>query len=128
MTLLATHPLDDPDQLALLADDLTPLGKPFADAFREACIAEAQEHRGWINPSRVRERLLDHPSYKPQQLSALWSSCCGPNGFMKKTTAPVRITGAGSKGNGNKSTYWRVLRHPQTLAPRSEGEAETGAS
>lgn len=120
MTLLATHALDDPDQMSLFADPW--LGKPFADAFREACETEGQLYDGWIDPSRVRERLLDHPSYKPQQLSALWSHCCGPDGFMAKTDVPVQITGPGSTRNGNKSTYWRRLR-PQTPAAEDLGKA-----
>lgn len=110
MTLLSTHPVEDPDQLALIADDMTVLGKPFADAFRDACWAEARMHNGWINPSLVRERLLDHDYYNPQQLAGLWSKTCGPDGFMDKTNVPVQITGKGSTRNGNKSTVWRRWR------------------
>jgi len=123
MTLLATHALDDPDQMSLFADPW--FRKPFADAFREACEAEARMHDGWIDPSRVRERLLDHPSYKPQQLSALWSSSCGRDGFMEKTAMPVRITGEGSRGNTNKSTFWRVLRTQTPGAASRAGKAVT---
>lgn len=114
MTTLATHPLE-PDllsELALIADPHTSLRKPFADKFRAACKYEADIDGifefngagplGWINPSKVRARLLDEPDYRPRQFSALWSST-----FLVKTDRPVQITGEGSRGNTNKSTFWR---------------------
>jgi hypothetical protein len=113
MTTLATHAVEDPDQLALIADDWTTLNKPFADAFRDACEAEARSAAVgsggylWINPSMVRARLLDHPDYEPRQYAALWSTGCARGGYMVKTDEPVRITGEGSRGNLNKSTFWR---------------------
>ena len=110
MTHLATHQLEDPDQLALIADDMTPLHKPFADAFREACEAEARNRDGWVDPSAVRQRLLDHPSYNARQLSALWSTACARDGYLTKTNQPVQIHGEGSRGNTNKSTFWRRWR------------------
>lgn len=107
MTTLATHDLTEPDLLTLIADTCTPLGKPFADRFREACEAEARENDGWINPSLVRARLLNDPAYAPRTYSAQWAGACGRSGFMVKTDIPVQITGEGSRGNSNKSTVWR---------------------
>ena len=107
MTTLATHPTDEPDLLALLADTQTPLGKPFADKFRDACHAEARLCAGWVDPNAVRLRLLDEPDYNPRQYAALWSPACGRDGFLTKTDVPVRIEGAGSRGNSNKSTVDR---------------------
>lgn len=110
MTTLSTHAVADPDQLALIADDLTPLSKPFADKFRDACETEARGHGGWVDPNAVRLRLLDEPDYNPQQYAALWSPACGRNGFLDKTEVPVQIKGEGSRGNTNKSTVWRKWR------------------
>lgn len=110
MTTLATRPVEDPDQLALIADDMTPLNKPFADAFRDACWAEAVAHDGWVDPNRVRARLLDHPSYEPRQYAALWSPACGRDGFLNKTDERVAISGEGSRGNGNKDVRLRRWR------------------
>lgn len=110
MTTLAARPVDDPDQLDLFADHATPLGKPFADAFRETCRAEADANDRWVNPSSVRARLIAQfgvDGYNPRQLSALWSSSCGKSGYMVKTDVPVAITGEGSRGNLNKNTVWR---------------------
>jgi hypothetical protein len=123
MTRLATRPVDDPDQLSLIADDWTPIRKPFADAFRDACQVEsliagrfdgddAVGPIGWINPSRVREQVLDHDGYECRQFSALWSKACARDGYMDKTTRLVPITGKGSRGNTNKSTFWRRWRTP----------------
>lgn len=110
MTYLATQPVADPDQLALIADDWSPLRKPLAEAFRDACEAEGRAHDGWVNPSAVRMRLLDHPSYEPRQLSALWSVACARDGYLDKTDRLVPITGEGSKHNGGKSVRLRRLR------------------
>ncbi len=110
MTTLATNPLDDPDQIALFADSWTTLGKPLADAFRDACEAEALSHDGWVNPNNVRARVLDHDSYEPRQYAALWSVACSRDGYLDKTDRPVRIAGTGSRGNTNKSTTWRKWR------------------
>lgn len=110
MTSLATHPVDDPDLLTLLADELTPLGKPLADAFREACRTEAELHDGWVNPNNVRARLLGHPSYEPRQYAALWAPACGRSGYLNKTTERVQISGEGSRGNGNKDVLLRRWR------------------
>lgn len=111
MTTLATRPVEDPAQLDLFADVHTPLGKPFADAFREACWAEAEAHDGWVNPNRVRARLIARfgaDGYKPQQLSALWCSSCSKSGYMvTHRDMPVPIVGEGSKGNTNKSVPMR---------------------
>lgn len=108
MTTLAARPVEDPDQLDLFADPYTSLHKPFADAFREACRAEAESNDGWVDPNKVRARLLDHPSYAPRQLSALWCSSCGRSGFMV-TDRDVRvpISGEGSRGNSNKDVAMR---------------------
>lgn len=116
MTILAARPVDNPDELALFADNWTTLRKPFADAFRDACQAEAGTASGgdidhgaldWINPNAVRLRLLDHPDYEPRQYAALWSTGCARGGYMVKTDVPAAIAGAGSRGNSNKSTVWR---------------------
>jgi hypothetical protein len=109
-TQLATSPVADPDQLWLIADDLTPLGKPAADRFRDACEAEARMCDGWVNPSAVRARLLGPDGtldIDPRQFSALWSTACARGGYLTKTDIPVPITGPGSRGNTNKSTVWR---------------------
>jgi hypothetical protein len=107
MTHLATHDLEPNllDELALVADAWTSLGKPFADAFRWACESEAADNDGWIDPNKVRGLLLNHPDYRPRQLSALWSSS-----WLTKTDRLVQISGEGSKGNGNKSVAYRRLR------------------
>jgi hypothetical protein len=111
VTTLATHSLDDPDQLALIADDWTVLGKPLADLFRDACHAEAASNGGWVNPNAVRARLLDSDAYEPRQYAALWSVACSRDGYLDKTDRPVQIAGQGSRGNTNKSTTWRRWRH-----------------
>jgi len=115
MTALATHNLDADqlDLLALIADTETPLGKHFADAFRDACRAEADIAGdfdgdnpagpfGWINPNRVRERLIDRPDYEPRSYSAKWSL-----GFLVKTDRDVQIDASHSRGNGGKSVFFR---------------------
>lgn len=107
MTSLATHPVEEPDLLGLIADPYTSLNKPFADRFRDACEAEANANDGWVNPNNVRLRLLDAPDYDPRQYSAQWAGACGRHGYMVKTEYPVRISGKGSKGNGGKSVFWR---------------------
>jgi hypothetical protein len=111
MTTLATHPTADPHQLALIADDWTPTRKPFTDAFRDACRAEADAHGGWVNPNAVRARLIaefGEDGYNPRQLSALWSSSCGRDGFMDVCRdVLVPIEGPGSRGNGGKSVPMR---------------------
>ena len=95
-THLAARPVDEPDLLALIADEHTPLGKPLADAFRDACKAEAERAGsfdgespagpvGWVNPNRVRLALLDHPSYEPRQYAGLWSVACSRDGYLVKT-------------------------------------------
>lgn len=110
MTTLATHPLEDPDQVALWADGWTPLGKPFADRFRDACEAEALAHDGWVNPNNVRARLLDELDFDPRTYSAQWGPACGRDGFLDKTDRLVQISGEGSRGNGNKSVRMRRWR------------------
>lgn len=107
MTTLAARPVENPDELALFADNWTTLGKPLADAFRDACEAEALACDGWVNPNHVRARLLDHPNYEPRQYAALWSTGCARDGYMVKTEHPVAIAGEGSRGNTNKNTVWR---------------------
>lgn len=110
MTILAARPVEDPDQLALIADNWTSLAKPFADAFRDATIADGQAHDGEVNPNRVRLALLDHVGYSPRQLSALWGSACAADGWLDKTDVTVPIAGEGSRGNGNKDVRLRRLR------------------
>ena len=118
MTSLAVVPVDEPDLLTLIADTQTPLGKPFADAFRVVCQREAElsgDFDGvspagpvdWVNPNRVRLALLDHVSYEPRQYAGLWTASCARGGFMVKTDRPVLLAGEGTRGNTNKSTVWR---------------------
>ena len=110
MTTLAVRPVADPDQLALIADDWTPLGKPLADRFREACLAEADAHDGWVNPNAVRARVLAGGDFNPRQYSALWLKACARDGFLDKTTRAVAISGEGSRNNGNKDVLLRRWR------------------
>lgn len=110
MTTLATQPVDEPDLLALIADDWTPLGRPFADRFREACRKDADRHGGWVDPNRVRALLLAEADFEPRRYSAQWAPACGRGGFLDKTDRLVQITGEGSKGNGNKSVPLRRWR------------------
>lgn len=111
MTILSARPVADPDQLALIADDWTALKRPFADAFRDACRAEAESHDGWVDPNRVRARLIaefGEGGYDPRQLSALWSKASGRAGFLvTHRDVLVPISGDGSRGNGNKSVPMR---------------------
>ena len=107
---LATSPVSDPDQLALIADDWPRRDEFAAERFRDACEAEAGIHDGWVNPSAVRARLLGPDGtldIDPRRYSALWSTACARGGYMVKTDVPVPITGRGSRGNLNKSTVWR---------------------
>ena len=125
MVQLATQPVDDPDRLALIADDLTPLGQDVAGRFREACRAEALAHDGEVNPNRVRARLMDNGvlGIDPRRYSALWSIACAKNGYMVKTTTTVPIEGPGSRGNGNKEVPLR-----RWVGPLYSPPARTGAS
>lgn len=106
---LSTSQIDDPDQLALIADDWTALGKTAAERFHDACQAVAREHAGEVDPSLVRARLLvdGELDIPPRQYSALWSTACARGGYLEKTDVMVPITGAGSKGNTNKSVPLR---------------------
>lgn len=112
MTTLATQPVDEPDLLALLADEETPLGKLAADRFHDACRAEAEANDGWVDPNKVRARLLsgDTLDIEPRKYAALWSTACAKTGYLDKTNVLVPITGAGSLGNGNKSVPLRRWR------------------
>lgn len=111
MTTLATHVLDDPDQLALIADNWTALATDLADRFRDACWAEAQTYGGLVHPNRVTARLVaDDPDVNRRRISALWSTACAPSGYLDKTDIPCRIEGSVSRGNGNKSTTYRRWR------------------
>lgn len=110
MTTLAAHDVEQPDLLALIAEDPTPLRVNFPEKFRAACEVEARSHGGWVDPNAVRLRLLDEPDYNPRQYAALWAPACGRDGFLDKTEVPVQIAGEGSRGNGNKSTVWRKWR------------------
>ena len=111
MTTLATRPVDDPDQLALIADDQTPLGKPFADAFRDACLADAVAHDGMVHPSRVSGILARHyGDFDPRRFSAMWAPACGRDGFLDKTDELAPIDPERSRGNGGKSVRLRRWR------------------
>lgn len=113
MTTLSTHPVEDPDQLALIADNWTVTREVVADYFREACYVDARNHDGWVDPSRVRRSMIfrfGEDGYNPRQLSALWSTACSRDGYLDNTDRWVQITGAGSRGNGNKSVRLRRWR------------------
>ena len=108
MTTLAVRPVADPDQLALIADDLTPLGKPFADSFRDACRRDALAHDGYVSTNRVSAILhAELGEVNARRLSAMWGPACGPKGFLVKTSIPEPIDPRHSKGNGNKDTKLR---------------------
>jgi hypothetical protein len=111
MTTLSTHSLDDPDQLALIADNWTPLAVDLADAFREACWLEARVNDGWVHPCKVTARLkAADPDVNMRRVSALWSTACAADGYLDKTDRPAQLDGAVSKGNGNKSSTFRRWR------------------
>ena len=111
MTTLASLPVADPDQLALIADDLTPIGKTFADAFRDACLADAVAHDGEVHPSRVSALLHRHyGDFDPRRFSAMWAPACGREGFLDKTDELRPIDPETSKGNGNKKVPLRTWR------------------
>lgn len=117
MTTLATGAVDEPDLLTLIADEETPLGKLAADRFKGACEAVADQHEGWVDPNLVRARLLngDELDIPPRQYAALWSTACAKDGYLDKTNVLVPISGAGSRGNGNKSVpmrRWRGWQEP----------------
>lgn len=115
MTALGTHPVDDPDQLALIADEWTVTRETQARMFRHACWMDAKDHDGWVSPNRVRMWLLDvleagdHLVNK-RQLSALWSTATARGGYLDNTDRWVRIEGEGSRGNGGKSVRLRRWR------------------
>ena len=113
MTTLGTHPVEDPDQLALIADEWTVTRQMLAVEFRFACFMEATESRGWVDPNRVRARLIrafGDENINKRQLSALWSTACARDGYLDNTEQWVQITGEGSRGNGNKSVRLRRWR------------------
>ena len=111
MTTLATRPVDEPDLLAQLADQVTTLGKPFADAFRDACYADAIAHDGEVHPSRVSALLRrHHGDFDPRRFSAMWAPACGREGFLDKTDRLAPIDPEHSKGNGNKDVRLRRWR------------------
>lgn len=110
MTVLATHPVDEPDLLALIADEWTPLGKPFSEKFQHACREIALEHGGDVDPNLVRARLLNDPDYSPRSYSAQWAPACGRDGFLDKTDVFVPISGEGSRHNAGKSVRLRRWR------------------
>jgi hypothetical protein len=113
MTTLSATPVD-PHQLNLLdlvADTQTPTGKPFADAFKDACLMDAELNAGQIHPSRVSAILHDALStFDPRRFSAMWAPACGPNGFMDKTDIYRPIDPNVSRGNGAKEVRLRKLR------------------
>lgn len=113
MTRLAAEPVD-PDQmdlLTLVAHQHTPLGIELAEAFKEACWAEACEHDGWVDPNAVRARLhAQLGDFDPRRYSSLWAPACGKDGYLVKTDQLVPIVGEGSRGNGGKQVALRRWR------------------
>src|SRR5690349_12573867 len=122
MTTLAIRPVADPHQLALIADDWTPLGQDDADRFRDACYAVAID--GWVDPNRVREHLTVNGVLQidPRRYSALWSTACARDGYLDKTDRLVPITGSGSRGNTNKAVPMRRLRDDQRVHSLAPGQ------
>lgn len=115
MTTLASRPVDEPNFLALIADGDTPLSKPFADRFRDACKADADAHGGEVNPNRVRAAMLaveDFSAREVRQYAGLWSKAAGPNGYLdvpdRRNTVP--IDPSASTRNGNKDVPLRRWR------------------
>lgn len=108
---LGTHATENADELALIADGMTPLSVDLADRFRAACLAEAQEHRGVVNPNAVTARLkANDPDVNVRRISALWSTAAAPDGYLDVTDCYVRIDGSISRGNGGKSVALRMWR------------------
>jgi hypothetical protein len=113
MTDLATHPVEDPDQLALIADEWTVTREAVAQVFKASCKASAMFNDGWVNPNIVRQGVIlafGPDGYNPRQLSALWSVATARDGYLDNTEERVQITGEGSRGNGNKSVRLRRWR------------------
>lgn len=111
MTSLSTRPVENPDELALFGDNWTSLGKPFADAFRDACKADADANDGWVHPSRVSALLhKEFGDFNPRQFSASWAPACGREGYLDKTDRKAPIDPSVSKGNGNKDIKLRRWR------------------
>ena len=112
MTALGTHPVEEPDLLALIADPWTVTRERFADEFRKACFWAAHTADGWVDPSRVRTHLIANlgPDINKRQLSALWSTAAARDGYLDNTDQWVQIRGEGSRGNGNKSVRLRRWR------------------
>lgn len=111
MTTVGVGALDEPDLLALLADDYTPLGRVRMDDFRAACRADAEDHDGWVHPSRVSAIL--HTRFgqiDPRSFSAKWAPACGPDGFLDKTDRLAAIDATHSRGNSNKKVPLRRWR------------------
>ena len=108
---LAAQPVDEPDLLALIADEVTPLGKPFADAFRDACRKDAEAHDGYVHPSRVSALLHSAVGdFDPRRFSAMWAPACGRDGYLDKTDMLAPIDPTNSRGNGGKSVRLRRWR------------------
>lgn len=111
MTTLSTHPLEDPDQLALIADNWTVLGVDLADRFKDACWREAQAHDGWVHPCHVTARIkAADPDANMRRVAALWSTATSRDGYLDNTDRPAKLDGSVSKGNGNKSATYRRWR------------------
>ena len=112
MTILSTHPVEDPDQLALISDTWTVTREMLGREFYYACRYDARGHDGWVDPNRVRARLLHllGDDINKRQLSALWSTATARDGYLDNTEERVQITGEGSRGNGNKSVRLRRWR------------------
>lgn len=123
MTSLRFAPIDEEtaDLLALVSDPHTVTRKPLADIFRAACRAEAEANDGWVDPNRVRARVLeafaaslvecDDPEMNHRQYSALWSTAAKRDGgYLDTTDVPVAIDPKNSRGNGGKGTTYRRWR------------------
>ncbi|MBS45332.1 MAG: hypothetical protein CMH83_19610 [Nocardioides sp.] len=109
-TVLGVGEVEEPDLLALIADEWTPLAVDPRDRFREACRQVACDHGGDVDPSLVRAKLLDahgNLDIPSRQFSALWSTATGRGGYLENTDTFVPITGTGSRGNTNKACRLR---------------------
>lgn len=121
---LAETPVEDPDQLAMIADDgsIDDDANPtdlFPVLFREACLTEAEAHDGWVHPSRVTRRLKANPDVNTRRISAMWSVATGANGYLDTTDEHAPCDSAVSRGNGNKSV--RLRRWRGWTTPTTEG-------
>jgi hypothetical protein len=120
VTRLGTGPVEDPDQLALVADPWTPTRQQLASVFKRACRTVANGADGYVNPNHVRRLVRAYfgpdTEINVRQYSALWSVATARDGYLDNTDNWVQISGPGSLGNGGKSVRlrrWRGWADPE---------------